>query len=163
MKTMYSLVCWIQGEFRGILMSLLTLFNQSGMMANISKSKTMTCQLGAIPSEISEEAFGWKSTVKGATYQEQLRRRLLCPYCGVELTFVSMTTHRRHLHGNNPDIKCNQLPFIHMEHPPPQVYDVRFLRDTTKFQCPFPGFPGLSCTRSSLHNHSTYCTGGKVY
>ena len=119
MKTMYSLVCWIQGEFRGILMSLLTLFNQIGMMANISKSKTMTCQLGAIPSEISEEEFGWKSTVKGATYQEQLRRRLLCPYCGVELTFVSMTTHRRHLHGNNPDIKCNQLPFIHMEHPPP--------------------------------------------
>ena len=55
-------------------------------MANVSKSKTIACQPGAIRSGILEEAFGQKSTGKGHNYRARLWSCLLCPDCGVDLT-----------------------------------------------------------------------------
>ena len=41
-------------------------------MDNVKKSKTMTCQPGAILIEISEEAFSRRSKGEGDTYWERL-------------------------------------------------------------------------------------------
>ena len=53
--------------FQGALNVLIGPFRWIVLMANSAKSKTMTFQTGAIWSGISEEAFGWRSTRKGAT------------------------------------------------------------------------------------------------
>ena len=55
-------------------------------MANVAKSKKITCHTGEIQSGISEKTFGQRSTGKGDTYREHLQRRLPCPDWGVEFT-----------------------------------------------------------------------------
>ena len=52
---------WLQGALNILIRLLLRI----GLAANVAKSKTMTCQLGAIRSGVLEEAFGWSSTGKG--------------------------------------------------------------------------------------------------
>ena len=63
---------WLQGALNG----LIRMFCQIGLVANISKSKTMACHLGEIILGISEEVFGRRSTGKGETYWEWLRRKI---------------------------------------------------------------------------------------
>ena len=47
---------WIQGAIN----ELIGIFHRVRLMANIEKSKTMTCHLGKIRTGISEEAFSWR-------------------------------------------------------------------------------------------------------
>ena len=56
---------WIQGGLN----VLIGLFWRIVPMANIAKSKTMTCQMRVIRLVILEEVVGRKSTDKGTTYQ----------------------------------------------------------------------------------------------
>lgn len=84
---------WLQG----VLNVLIGLFRRIGLMENLTKSKMMTCQSGAIRLVMSEEVVGRISTGKGDTYRENLRRCLPCLYCGVKLTAGSMAAHLRHL------------------------------------------------------------------
>ena len=55
---------------------LIGLFRRIGLMANVAKSKNMTCQPGTIRSGMSEEAVGWRSTGRGTIYRERLLHRL---------------------------------------------------------------------------------------
>ena len=56
---------FIQGDLN----VLIDLFYQILLTANSTKSNMTTCHLGMICLEMSEEAVGWRSTGKGATYQ----------------------------------------------------------------------------------------------
>ena len=127
--------------------ALIGLFRRVVLMANIVKSRTMTCQSGAIRTGMSEEGFNWRSTGDGATYRERFRRRIPCKDCGTDLAARSMTSHHRRLHSTNPDIDWDRLPFIHTEYLP-HVYEVRFPNAMQSCHCPFPGCPGTSCIRS---------------
>ena len=92
---------------------------------------------------MSEEAVGWRSMGKGATYQERIGKRLPCLDCRMELMTGSMIAHRRRLHGTDQAIDCERLPVSHMEHLP-QVLEVSFTRVTNKWQSHLPGRPGSS-------------------
>ena len=91
---------WLQGTIN----VLIGLFRRVILMTNVARSKTMTCQLGAICTGMSEEAFSWRRIGEGAKNRESLRRRILCPYCGLELTSGSMVENHRQLHGTEPEI-----------------------------------------------------------
>ena len=139
---------WIQGSLN-VLIGLLL---QIDLMANVTKSKTMTHQPGAIWSGMLKEEVGRKSTGKGATYQERLQRCLLLPYYGVDLMARSMMDHFRNLNGTETEIDWDRILTSQAEHLP-QVHEVIYPRVTNKCKCPFPGFPGSSKTRISLRNH----------
>ena len=64
-----------------------------GLTANVAKSPTMTCQPGALLSGIYDESKALKFTGVGDSYRVRLRRRILCPECGVDITAWSMTEH----------------------------------------------------------------------
>ena len=81
--------CFLQGS----LIVLIGLFRRYGLLDNVAKSKAMMCQPGVIQSGMSKEAVGRWSTGRGETYKERLRRRILCPACGVDLIAGSMTAH----------------------------------------------------------------------
>ena len=85
----------------------------------------MTCQPKALQSGVLEEAVGQRCTEVGASYHGQLRRRIRCLECSVELTNGSMTAHQIRMHGSEPEIDWNRLPVLQTEHLP-QVYDVIF-------------------------------------
>ena len=142
---------WLQGD-----LNVLTgLFRRIFLVSNVAKSKTMTCEPEAIRLGISEEIFGQRSVGKGATCRVQMWRRLPCLYFGVEFTAGYMTDQHMRPDGTNPaspSINWYQLPVSQTEKLP-QVYELSFPRDTTKCQCPFPGFLGFSHPRSGLHNH----------
>ena len=61
---------WIQGSIN----VLIRLFIRVGMMANVSKSNTMTHQPGSISTGVSEEAFSWRRKLEGTTYWECMSR-----------------------------------------------------------------------------------------
>ena len=121
-------------------------------MSNIDESKSMTCQPGEIQSWISEEVVGWCSTSRGVTYKDRIIRWIPFPDCGEELALGYIVVHRRQMHGVEPEIDWNRIPVIQIEYLP-HVFDVRFLKGTSQFQCPSPCCPGLSCTCNSLWNH----------
>ena len=50
---------WIQGDTN----VLIEIFRRVGIMSNVAKYKTTTCQLGVTCTGISEEAFSWR--IKG--------------------------------------------------------------------------------------------------
>ena len=136
---------WLQGDIN----FLIGLFRRVRRMANVSKYKTTTFQPVAIHTGISEEAFRRRIKGKGGTYQENMRRIIPCPDCGVELAARSMTGHHRRLHGTEPDIDGDKLPFIQTEHLP-LMYEFSFLTNIQSCQCPFPGCPGMPWSRSGL-------------
>ena len=51
------------------------------------------------PGGVLEEAYTRRVTGKGPTFQEIQRRRVECPKCGLEVTAVSLLTHRHIQHG----------------------------------------------------------------
>ena len=139
---------WPQGEldaFIGLLFRFV-------LMTNVAKYKKMTCQSGNIWSGMSEEAVGWRSTGRGATYREMLRWQITWLDCGVELMAGLMTVHRRRHNGKEPPINWNRLPVSQAEHLP-QMFEVSLPKVTAKWKCAFTGFPGSSCTWSGLRNH----------
>ena len=129
---------------------LVRIFRSYGLVANIEKSRTMTCQPGSLRTGMSEEAMPLKCTGVGDSYRLRLRRRIPCLECGVELTAGSIMVHCRRMHGTEPAIDGSRLPFIQTVHQP-QVYDVSFPRTTE--QCPFPGCQGSSRTWNGLRSH----------
>ena len=78
---------------------IIGLSRRVGLVANVEKYNTITCQPGVICTGISEEAFIQGSKGYGGTYRDRLWRRISCPYCGVELTTMSMTSHLRRFNG----------------------------------------------------------------
>ena len=70
----------------------------------------------------------------------------------VEFTSRSMTSHCIQLHGMEPEIYWDRIPFNQIE-PLLLVYKVIFPTTLQLCQCPFPGFPGTSGSRSFLSNH----------
>ena len=87
---------------------------------------------------MSEEVVGQWSTERGAAYKERLRLWISCLDCGVYLTVGYIMEHQRRMHGTEPEIDWNYLPFSHTEHLP-HMFDVRFLKGISQCQCPFPG------------------------
>ena len=71
---------WYQEWLQGALNVLICLFCRYRLVANIAKSKAMTCQLGTIRSRISEEAVGLRCTGRGVTYHNSPSRRIPFPY-----------------------------------------------------------------------------------
>ena len=139
---------WLQGDINIIL----GLFLRIGLMANVFKFKTKTCQPGEICLGMSEEAVGRKSTGKGATYREKLRRCMPYPDSGVDLAEGFMTSCHRRLHGTDPAIYWDWLPVSQKENLP-HLFEVNFPRVMTTCQVPFLGCHGLSLTWSVLRNH----------
>ena len=139
---------WIKGSLR-IIIGLLRCI---GLMANSAKFKIMTCQPGMMRTGMSEEAMGRRSTGKIATYQESLRKRLLCPDFGVDLMEGSMINHRRRLHGKEMAINRDRLLVSHTDHLT-HFFEVIFLRVMTNFQCPSTECSGSSCTRRGLRKN----------
>ena len=84
---------------QGTLNVIIGLFLQHGLVTNDAKSKSITCQLGTLQAKMSEEAMRRQCTGRGATYQDRLRRRILCQDCVVEFTSGSSTAHIKHIHG----------------------------------------------------------------
>ena len=97
---------------------LVCLFRQYGLAANVTKSRTMTCQPRALRLGMSAEAKALECTEVVDSYRVRLRRRIPCPGCGIELDAGSMTEHRCHMHRTEPTIYLNRLPVIQMEHHP---------------------------------------------
>ena len=83
---------------------LVRIFRSYGLVANIEKSRTMTCQPGSLRTGMSEEAMPLKCTGVGDSYRLRLRRRIPCLECGVELTAGSMVAHHRRMHWTDPAI-----------------------------------------------------------
>ena len=79
-------------------------FRRIGPEANIAKSKTMTCQPGAIRSGMSVGAFTRRSTYEVVNYRNYMRRWIPCPEFVVEVTAGSLTVHIRQMHGTKPEI-----------------------------------------------------------
>ena len=97
---------------------LVGLFQHYGLTANVAKSRTMTCQPGALQSGMLEESKALKFTGVGDLYQVRLRRRITFPECGVDLTSVSMTAHSQSMHRTEPTINWSRLPVSQMNHQP---------------------------------------------
>ena len=91
---------WIQGSIN----ALVVLFRRVGLMDNVEKSNTITCQPGEICTGMSEEEFGRRITGEGVKYREYLWWLIPFPDCGVDLTEDSMTAHHILLHGVEPEI-----------------------------------------------------------
>ena len=72
----------------------------------------------------------------------------------VEMTTSSLTAYRWKLHGTVPTIYWDRLPVIQYKHLP-QVYEDRFPRESSKYQCTFTGCLRPYHSRSGLSNHST--------
>ena len=131
---------------------LVCLFRMYGLAANLSKSHTMTCQPGILRPGMLEEAKTLKCTGVENLYPVILRRRILCPECGVELTAGSMVAYHHRMHGTEPAINWSWLPVSQTEHQT-QVYNLSFLRSTKRFPCPFPRCLGISNTWNVLCLH----------
>ena len=86
------------------------------------------------------------------SYQGILRRRIICPECGVELTTGSITAHRCRMHRIDTAIDWSRLPVSQTENQP-QVYDVIFPRSKERCPCPLPVCPGSSHTRNGFRLH----------
>ena len=84
---------------QGAINVLIRLFRRFGLISNVEKSKTKTCQPGVICTGISEEGFSRSSKVGGATYRYHLLWHIPCTYCGVELMVRSITDHHIQLYG----------------------------------------------------------------
>ena len=89
---------------QGALNVLISLLRWIGLMANVAKSKTMTCQTGTILLVMPEEDVLQRSTARGATYQDMLRKQLLRPDYGAKLMVGSMTNQCRRLRGTETEI-----------------------------------------------------------
>ena len=99
---------WIQGALN----ILIRMFRWIFLADNVTKSKTMTYQLEAIRSRISQEAFFRSSTGEGNTHWGSLRRCVPCPYCGVDMMAPSLASHFRHIHSTGTHIHWYRLPVI---------------------------------------------------
>ena len=64
----------------------------------------------------------------------------------------SMIAHLQRLHGTYPEINWYRMLLRQYKHLP-QVYEVSFHREISKFQSPFPGCPGSSRLRIGLCNN----------
>ena len=60
---------------------LVSLFRQYGLVANVAKSGTMTCQYGGLRLGMSEEAKALKCMGVGDSYQVRLQKWIPCPEC----------------------------------------------------------------------------------
>ena len=94
---------------------LIILFWTIVLADNVTKFRTTICQLGAITSGMSQEAFFQNRTGEGETYRERLRIFVLCPEYGVEMTDISLIDQCQCLCGANPAIKWYRLPVIQHE------------------------------------------------
>ena len=65
---------WIQQTMN----VLISLFRRYGLASNVTKSRTMTCQPGALQASMPEEAMVMKYTGVGDSYQVIIRRRVPC-------------------------------------------------------------------------------------
>ena len=77
---------------------------------------------------------------EGANYWSILRRHVLCPDHGMDITADSLTDHCRRLHGTKPAINWDSLLVRYHKHLP-QVYGIIPPWDIIKCQCPLPGCP----------------------
>ena len=80
---------------QGAINVLIVVFRRVCLLANIKKSKTMTCQPEAIFTGMSEEDFSWMGIGERSTYRERLKWCIPCPYFEMELTAGSMMAHCR--------------------------------------------------------------------
>ena len=94
------------------------LFRRYGLVANVSKLRTMTCHPGALRAGMLEEAMALNCAGMGDLYRVRLRRQIPCPECGVELTAGSMMSHRRRMHRTENAIDWSWFPVIQMVHQP---------------------------------------------
>ena len=81
---------------------LIGLFRRYGLMANVNKSRSMTCQPRALRSGMSAEGKALKCTGVGYSYRTRLQKRTHCLECRFELTAGPMTAHSCHMHGMEP-------------------------------------------------------------
>ena len=95
---------------------LVGLFRRYFLEANVSKSHTMTFQLGILWFGVSEEAKALKGMGVVELYWLRLRISIPCLECVFELTAGSMTDHCRRIHGMEPAIDWIWLPVSHTEH-----------------------------------------------
>ena len=101
------------------------LFRRYGLVANVVKTQTMTCQSGALRVGMSEEAMVMNWTGMGESYRVKIQRQIPCPECGVELTVGYIEEQHRRMYGTEPPINWSRLPVSHQVHQP-QVYNMRF-------------------------------------
>ena len=88
----------------------------------------------------------------GVSYREQLRRRIPCLECGVEVTDGSMMAHWIRIYGTETEIYWNWLMFSQMEKLP-YMYSFRFPKNMTHCPCPLTGLPGSSHTFNGPRDH----------
>ena len=103
-------------------------------MSNVTKSKTMPRQSGAIHTLMLEKDFSQRGKGEGGTYRENLQQIILCSDCGVELIDGCRMDHIRNFHGTEPAIDWYQLIVRQTEHIP-LVYELRFPTNMHSCQC----------------------------
>ena len=126
---------------QGTLNVLVGLFRRTTLLSNVSKSNPMNCHPVEIQLVVSREAFSQHRTGEGATHRERLWRFILCPDHGVEIIGGYLRSHRRRLHGTNPEINWYRMLIIHTKHLS-QVYEVIFTRISASVSDPSQGDPG---------------------
>ena len=131
---------------------LVCLFRRYGLASNVAKSRTMTCQPGALRAGILEEAMALKRTGVGDLYRVRLRRWIPFPECRVDITTGSIMAHRRHMHSTELAINWSWLTVIQTVHQP-QIYNVSFPQSTKQCPYPFPGCHGSSHKWNGLLLH----------
>ena len=67
------------GWLQHIMNVLVGRFRSYGLASNVSKSRIITCQPGALRAGMSEQAMALKCTGVGDLYEVRLRRRIRCP------------------------------------------------------------------------------------
>ena len=97
----------------------------------------------------------------GASYHEQLWRRIPLPKFRVELTYGSMTAHQIRIHRTESAIDWKRMLVSQMEHLP-QLYNTSFPKGMTQCPCPFHGCPGSSRTWKGPQNHFNWQKWGNI-
>ena len=105
---------WIQH----VMDVLVVLFRRYGLAENVTQSRKITCQPGALRAGMSEEVMALKCTGVGDSYRVIIQRRIPFPECGFEINTGSMMAHRRRMHGTEPAIDWSWLPVSQTVHQP---------------------------------------------
>ena len=117
---------------------IIGLFQRYGLVGNVVKYWTITCQTGALQLGMLREAVVRGCMGLGVSCQERPWRRIPCTECGVEPNSGFMASHLISTHGTETEIDWNRLTISQTEHLP-QVYEASSPKGTTHYSCPFPG------------------------
>ncbi len=127
---------------------LVDVFKRIGLSTNAAKTKTMVCYPAARRVELSEEAYNYRNTGIGRSYQERQRAPVRCPYCDARLQANTLTSHLNSRHG--VDHVQRTTPVIQ---PTPMTFHINWPPTLATKACPYPTCTSTLTSHYALRKH----------